>query len=137
MLEQGSGGSFDLKAGMLSGHPYLGNETVVFVWAKPKEGAGLVGVYDNPDFRPGMHSLWQIKEGTIGVSATELPSLIKLLEERAEKRGTGYKVAIVVRGNLDFGLSTLFQMNAYELPFEVKVFQSLTQAKQWIIEDKL
>jgi hypothetical protein len=97
----------------------------------------LEGVYDDPDFRPGMHALWQIKEGTIGVSATELPVLIKLLEERSDKRGTGYKAAIVVRGNLDFGLSTLFQMNAYELPFEVKVFQSLTQARQWIVENKL
>jgi hypothetical protein len=97
----------------------------------------LEGVYDDPDFRPGMHALWQIKEGTIGVTATELPALIKLLEERADKRGTGYKAAIVVRGNLDFGLSTLFQMNAYALPFEVNVFQSLTRAKQWIIEDKL
>jgi hypothetical protein len=99
--------------------------------------AALLGVYDHLDFRPGMHALWQIKEGTIGVSAAELPSLIKLLEERVEKRGTGYKAAIVVRGNLDFGLSTLLQMNAYELPFEIKVFQSLTQAKQWIIEDEL
>jgi len=97
--------------------------------------AALVGVYDDPKFRPGMHSLWQIKEGTIGVTATELPALISLLEDRAEKRGTGYKAAIVVRGNLDFGLSTLLQMHAYSLPFEIKVFQSLTQAKQWIGED--
>ena len=69
------------------------------------------------------------------MTATELPGLIKLLEERAEKRGTGYKAAIVVRGNLDFGLSTLLQMHAYSLPFEIKVYQSLTQAKQWIMED--
>jgi hypothetical protein len=96
----------------------------------------LEGVYDHPDFRPGMHALWQIKEGTIGVTATELPGLISLLEERTEKRGTGYRAAIVVRGNLDFGLSTLLQMHAYSLPFEIKVFQSLTQAKQWIIEEK-
>jgi len=96
----------------------------------------LEGEHNHPDFRPGMHALWQIKEGTIGVAATELPGLISLLEERTEKRGTGYRAAIVVRGNLDFGLSTLLQMHAYSLPFEIKVFQSLTQAKQWIIEDK-
>ena len=99
--------------------------------------AALEGVYTNPEFRPGMHALWQIKEGPIGVTATELPGLINLLEERTEKRGTGYKAAIVVRGNLDFGLSTLLQMHAYSLPFEIKVFQSLTQAKQWINEDTL
>jgi hypothetical protein len=96
----------------------------------------LEAVYEDPDFRPGMHALWQIKEGTIEVTATELPALISLLEERTEKRGSGYKAAIVVRGNLDFGLSTVFQMHAYTLPFEVKVFQSLTQARRWILEDE-
>lgn len=94
--------------------------------------AALEGVYSDPKFRPGMHALWQIKEGTIGVTAKELPELIELLEERGQKRGTGYRVAIVVRGNLDFGLSTIFQMHAYSLPFEVKVFQSLTEATRWI-----
>ena len=96
----------------------------------------LEGIYDVPDFRPGMHALWQIKEGTIGVGTAQLPELIDILQERSERRGTGYKVAIVVRGNLDFGLSTIFQMHAYTLPFDVKVFQSLTQAKDWIGEEK-
>jgi hypothetical protein len=97
--------------------------------------AALEGIYSAPDFRPGMHSLWQMKEGTIAVPATKLPELIQLLNERSDKRGTGYKVAIVVRGNLDFGLSTIFQMHAYSLPFDVKVFQSLTQAREWLEED--
>jgi hypothetical protein len=92
----------------------------------------LEGLYANPDFRPGMNSLWQIKEGSIEVTTTQLPELIGLLEKMADRRGTGYRVAIVVRKNIDFGLSTIFQMHAYTLPFEVKVFQSLTQARQWV-----
>jgi hypothetical protein len=95
----------------------------------------LEGAYSDPGFRPDMNSLWEIKEGTIGVTPTQLPDLIKLLEGLADKRSTGYKVAIVVRGNLDFGLSTIFQMHSYSLPFEVKVYQSLTQAKEWLQED--
>lgn len=90
------------------------------------------GLYENPDFEPGMNTLWQIKNGTIAVTATELPQLIELLKGLADRRGTGYRVAIVVRRNMDFGLSTVFQMHAYSLPFEVKVFQSLTQAKRWV-----
>lgn len=83
-----------------------------------------------------MHALWQIKEGRIGISPTQLPELIDLLNERSASRGTGYKAAIVVRGNLDFGLSTVFQMHAYSLPFDVRVFQSLTQARAWILDDE-
>jgi hypothetical protein len=96
----------------------------------------LESLYADPEFRPSMHSLWELKEGHVGVTATQLPELIKFLGKFAEKRGTEYKVAIVVRGNLDFGLSTIFQMHAYTLPFEVKVYQSLTQAKSWLLEDK-
>jgi hypothetical protein len=95
----------------------------------------LEGAYAESTFRPDMNSLWEIKEGTIGVTPTQLPDLIKLLESLAEKRGADYKVAIVVRGNLDFGLSTIFQMHSYTLPFEVKVYQSLTQAREWLLED--
>lgn len=96
----------------------------------------LEDLYTNPVFHRSMHSLWELKEGHVGVTATQLPDLIKFLEKSADKRGTDYKVAIVVRGNLDFGLSTIFQMHAYTLPFEVKVFQSLTQAKSWLLEEK-
>jgi len=31
---------------VIDGHPYLGNETVVFIWARPKDGGGLLSVYD-------------------------------------------------------------------------------------------
>jgi len=96
----------------------------------------LEGIYAHAEFRPGMHALWIIKKGTINVTATQLPALLALLEELSDKRGGGYKAAIVVRGNLDFGLSTIFQMHSYNLPFDVKVFQSLTQAREWILEDK-
>jgi hypothetical protein len=95
----------------------------------------LEDLYSDPEFQPSMHSLWELKEGHVGVTATQLPELIEFLGKTAEKRGTGHKVAIVVRGNLDFGLSTIFQMHAYSLPFEVKVYQSLTQAKRWLLED--
>ena len=35
-----------LKAGMLDGHPYIGNESVCYVWTKPEDGAGLLSIYD-------------------------------------------------------------------------------------------
>ena len=35
-----------VKAGMLDGHPYIGNESVTYVWTKPEDGAGLLSIYD-------------------------------------------------------------------------------------------
>jgi hypothetical protein len=126
----------DIKIDPTAGSAGLITYTVTGELDLGKLRTALEGIYDAPEFRPGMHALWQIKEGTIGVNATQLPELINILQERSDKRGTGYKAAIVVRGNLDFGLSTIFQMHAYTLPFDVKVFQSLTQAKEWIGEEK-
>jgi hypothetical protein len=98
--------------------------------------AAVEGLYENPAFRRGLNALWEIKEGSIGVTATELPELIELLQGLADKRGAGYRVAILVGDNMDFGLSTVFQMHAYTLPFEVKVFQSRTQARAWVMGEE-
>jgi len=35
-----------VKAGMLDGNPYIGNESVTYVWTKPENGAGLLSIYD-------------------------------------------------------------------------------------------
>ena len=126
----------DIKIDPTAGSVGLITYTVTGELDLGKLRTALEGIYDAPEFRPGMHALWQIKEGTIGVGTAQLPELLDILQERSDKRGTGYKAAIVVRGNLDFGLSTIFQMHAYSLPFDVKVFQSLTQAKEWIGDDE-
>jgi len=36
----------DTQAGTVQGYPYLGNDKAVFVFAKPENGAGLLGVFD-------------------------------------------------------------------------------------------
>ena len=126
----------DFKIDPTAGSAGLITYTVTGELDLGKLRTALEAICDHPDFRSGMHALWQIKEGTIGVSATQLPELLDILQARSDKRGTGYKAAIVVRGNLDFGLSTIFQMHAYSLPFDVKVFQSLTQANEWIGDDE-
>ena len=59
--------SDDVKAGMLSGYPYLGNRAVVFVWAKPAAGGGLLSIYDKVSGRelltvkPESAPMWRIE----------------------------------------------------------------------------
>lgn len=85
-----------------------------------------------PDFRLGMNSLWNLKEARIAISMPELPSMISHLAGIDERRGKGFKVAILVRRNEDFGLSSLFEMNAYSLPFDVQVFRNSKEALDWV-----
>jgi hypothetical protein len=86
----------------------------------------------DPGFEPGAHALWDLRAATIGVRAQEIPDILSMVSERQEKRGTGYRVAILVGGSPDFGLSTLFEMSASKMPFSVRVFRSYNQATQWL-----
>jgi hypothetical protein len=83
-------------------------------------------------FRPGINALWDLREASIGLYAQQIPDLLRMVRERQSDRGTGYRVAILVAGSPDFGLSTLFEMSAHSMPFEVRVFRSHTQAVEWL-----
>lgn len=89
-------------------------------------------MFDHPDFRPGLHAMWDMRKASIGLYAQQIPDLLRMVRERQSDRGTGYRVAILVNGSPDFGLSTLFEMSAHSMPFEVRVFRSHTQATQWL-----
>lgn len=89
-------------------------------------------MFEDPDFRPGIHALWDLRNASIGLYAQQIPDILRMVRERQAERGSGYRVAILVAGSPDFGLSTLFEMSAHSMPFEVRVFRSLTQATQWL-----
>jgi hypothetical protein len=86
----------------------------------------------DPGFEPGINALWDLRDASIGVRMQEIPDILGMIRARQEKRGTGYRVAILVAGSPDFGLSTLFEMRTHSMPFNVKVFRSYTQATRWL-----
>lgn len=67
-------------------------------------------VFSYPDFRPNMNAICDGRDARIVLSIGEIASP-------------------------DFGLSTMFEMQTYALPFEVKVLRSITQAKAWLAGD--
>jgi hypothetical protein len=90
-------------------------------------------IFDHPDFEPGMNSLCDAKYAEFpDVSLHELQGLIAVLGERSGTRGKDFKVALLVRGNTEFGISSLFEMQTYSLPFDVQVFRKTAEAKEWL-----
>lgn len=86
----------------------------------------------DPGFEPGIHALWDLRTASIGVRVQEIPDILSMIRERQDERGRGYRVAILVGGSPDFGLSTMFEMKAATMPFDVRVFRSYNQATQWL-----
>jgi len=89
-------------------------------------------VFERPDYRPGMNALCNAKDAQLDVSMNELGEFVSFLQSFRAKRGEGYKLAILVRSNQDFGLTNVFRMRGYEMPVEIQVFRSSNEAKQWL-----
>ncbi len=89
-------------------------------------------MFQDPSFEPGLNALWDMREASIGVYAQQIPDILRMISARQEDRGTGYRVAILVAGSPDFGMSTLFEMSAQSMPFQVRVFRSSTRATRWL-----
>ncbi|HEU4928843.1 MAG TPA: hypothetical protein VFU38_03365 [Candidatus Krumholzibacteria bacterium] len=90
------------------------------------------GMFADPRFSPGINALWDLRNASIGVRMQEIPGLLEMVNARQKDRGRDYRVAILVAGSPDFGLSTLFEMSAHSMPFAVRVFRSRTEATRWL-----
>ncbi len=92
----------------------------------------LDAMFADPGFRPGIDALWDLRHASIGLYAQQIPDVLRIIRDRQDNRGTGYRVAILVAGSPDFGLSTLFEMSTHAMPFDVRVFRSSTEASRWL-----
>jgi len=95
--------------------------------------AAFAGLFENPDFKPGMNALCNAKYASFpNLPLDDVKDLVALLGERSAERGKGHRVAVLVRGNAEFGLSSLFEMQTYRMPFEVQVFRNTKEARKWL-----
>ena len=90
-------------------------------------------VFADPDFQPGLNALCDAKYAEFkDMALHDVQDLVARIATRGNERGKGYRVALLVRGNTEFGISSLFEMQTYNLPFEVKVFRNTKEAKEWL-----
>ncbi|MDG2305283.1 MAG: hypothetical protein P8R42_11635 [Candidatus Binatia bacterium] len=82
------------------------------------------------DVRPD-RVLWDLSEGTLPPRPDAVMRLVDFIREHRGKEGAR-KVAIVVSSPGDFGLSRMYEALSSDLPFEVMVFRTSTDAKAWM-----
>lgn len=92
---------------------------------------------NHPDFKSGMNVLWDFSDASLASTETDdIHQMIQFIRFHIDKRGTNFKLAIVARGKLEFGLSRMYQAYGEILPFDKKVFYDLQQAVNWINSSK-
>lgn len=88
---------------------------------------------NDPDFKPNINSIWDFRAVTTRlIDSQEITDLITFIRTIQEKRGRDYRVAILVSRDMDYGLARMFEAHSQSLPFQVRIFEDLEQAKSWI-----
>ena len=93
----------------------------------------LKNLYSDPDFDPGMNSLWDLREAD--VSSFETPDIQNLRNYVGKHWGTEgkSKSAIVVSRDLDFGLSRMYEFYLQsKTSSEVPVFREYDEGLKWV-----
>jgi hypothetical protein len=89
---------------------------------------------ENARFQRGMKVLWDVRDATIVQLSTEdLIELARFSRKLQTVRGTG-KAAILVSGEVDFGVARMFQAYADALPWETMVSRDLKEVMEWLGE---
>lgn len=93
----------------------------------------LQDLVQDPDFKPDIDSIWDFRSVTTRlIDAQEITDLINFIRTVQEKRGRNYRVAILVSRDMDYGLARMFEVHSQNLPFQVRIFEDLEQARSWL-----
>lgn len=103
----------------------------------PVDGAmikqALEAVVEDPLFTLGADVLWDFAEARgQNPSGEGIQDLVRFVGSLREKRGSGYRVAIVTRGDLEYGFARMYEAYAENLPFVLKVFRDRDEATLWL-----
>ena len=95
--------------------------------------ASLDELIRHPDFKPGMDAIAVVEEGASwSLSAADIRVVANFARSRAKQRGSGYKLAFVVSGDVDFGITSMYASWSVGLARDAQVFRSLADARAWI-----
>ena len=95
---------------------------------------GLGRMLQDPDFKEGMDALGDFRTVHSANSETaDIREIVSFVRANQKKRGSNYRVALVVSRDIDFGLARMFEAYSQELPFDIQIFKDIKDAEQWLI----
>jgi len=87
---------------------------------------------EHPYFRPGMNVLWDIRKATINTTPQNIQKLVTHVAQMREKRGSGYRLAVVSEKSVLLMLAGIFKALSTPLTFHVRIHRDLDSAKRWL-----
>jgi hypothetical protein len=87
---------------------------------------------------PTVNILWDLSSASMKeVSKETVRAALNIIQINKSNRQPG-KTAIVTPSDLEYGMARMFQImsNADDLPFNVGVFRTLEEARQWMLSEE-
>ena len=88
-------------------------------------------VYGDPQFRPGMSTLLDVRGACPAVTGDEVRMIVSFVSRNLEERGKG-SCAIVTDRSVDYGMARMGQVLMEALGIELMVFRELEDAERWL-----
>ena len=98
----------------------------------------FVAAVNHPDFRRGMHSLWDTRKGdATGMKADDMRKIAQFIATEFGEVRKGARVAIVAATDVGFGLGRMYEMVSDGiLPVQLRIFRDLATAEDWVQNGK-
>lgn len=87
---------------------------------------------DLPGFERSMSVLWDLREAKIDAKPEEMQALVTHVGLQRERRGTGYRLAVIAGDAMLVMLADIFKALSSPLSFQVKIFRDIDEARSWI-----
>lgn len=98
---------------------------------------GFLAMIAHPGYQPGMSALLDLTDGHLSEALTleDLHAYAELIAAHESRRGRDSRSAFVAPDDLDYGMLRSFEAIAGDLPMEVAVFRTRTEAEKWLSGD--
>ena len=89
-------------------------------------------IYSNKSFTHAQHAIWDFRNCVAHISGDEMQKIINYVQGFRKGPGGG-KVALVVSGDLEYGLARMYDLlSEYQIDRELMVFKDYDEALRWI-----
>jgi len=95
--------------------------------------ACLNSIYDRPDYQPDMNVIWDLRLADLSLFSTTEIKDVRDFVKNFWGTGGNSRAALVVSGDLDFGISRIYEMfSINSVQSKIQIFRDYIEALDWV-----
>jgi hypothetical protein len=92
-------------------------------------------VYADAGFKKDMHTVWDIRNGTLtAIKNGDVYAMRDAILQNVDRRGDCFKIAAVVKTDINLGVTRMFQTVGSNLPCKFEIFADYDKAIEYVTD---